>query len=65
MLLGIVLLLTWTSNVTLDPHFTMVEYFAGKKHVSNEFKQAATHRVASFEIHGSTSMDFLSEGGFV
>ena len=51
--------------MTLDPHFTMVEYFAGKKHVSNEFKKTALHRVASFEIHGSTSMDFLSEGGFV
>ena len=43
----------------------MVEYFAGKKNVSNEFKKAALHRVASFELNDSTSMDFLSEGGFV
>lgn len=50
-LLGIVLLLGWTSNVDLNPKYTMVEYFAGKAHVSNVFNNSPGHRVASYEIN--------------
>ena len=73
-LLGIVLLLGWTSNVDLNPKYTMVEYFAGKAHVSNVFNNSSGHRVfnnspghrvASYEINDSRSMDFLSAPGFV
>ena len=64
-LLGIVLLLGWTSNVDLNPKYTMVEYFAGKAHVSNVFNNSPGHRVASYEINDSRSMDFLSAPGFV
>ena len=64
-LLGIILLLGWTTNVNLDPRFTMVEYFAGKKHVSGVFRDDPSHRVASFELKDSPSMDFLSCGGFM
>ena len=58
-------MLGWTSNVDLNPKYTMVEYFAGKGHVSNVFKNSPGHRVASHEINDSRSMDFLSEPGFV
>lgn len=63
-LLGIVILLSFTSNVKLDNRWTMVEYFAGKGHTSAAFRESLEHQAASFEINDSRSMDFMSPSGF-
>lgn len=64
-LLGIILLLSWTEGVNInDMKFTMVEYFSGKGNVSNMFKNDSHHNVASFELKNSKSMDMNSSAGF-
>ena len=42
----------------------MLEYFAGKGNVSEMFRQSGEHRVGSYELDYSSSMNFLSVGGF-
>ena len=60
------LLLSWTDGININEmKFTMVEYFAGAGAVSRAFTSDPHHRAASYEIRDSSSMDFLSEGGFL
>jgi len=64
-LLGIILLLSWTEGVNInDMQFTMVEYFSGKGNVSQMFKRSPDHKVATFELKDSKSMDMNSSAGF-
>lgn len=42
----------------------MVEYFAGAGKVGESFRNEGSHRVASFELKDSKSMDFLSPSGY-
>lgn len=64
-LLGIILLLSWTEGVNInDMQFTMVEYFSGKGNVSQMFKRSPHHKVATFELKDSKSMDMNSSAGF-
>lgn len=63
-LLAIILLLRFTENVNLDVQFTMVEYFSGKGNVAGVFKKDPNHRVATFELEDSRSMDMNSNAGF-
>ena len=63
-LLGIVILLSFTDGVSLNQRFSMLEYFSGKGHVSTMFRQSKQHRVGSFELRDHPSMNFLSDGGF-
>ena len=64
-LLGIILLLSFTEGVNLDQQFTMLEYFSGTGHVSNAFRSSPMHQVGSYEIRDCPAMIFLSPGGFV
>lgn len=41
----------------------MVEYFSGAGHVSKMFRSDPNHRVASFELRDSESMDILTCAG--
>lgn len=63
-LLAILVLLAFTDGVVLDQRYSMLEFFAGKGNVCNEFRKTSQHQVGSFEINDCKSMDFLSEGGF-
>jgi len=63
-LLGIVILLSFTENINInDMKYTMVEYFAGKGNVSSVFSTDRGQRAVPFEIRTSKSMDFNSSAG--
>ena len=64
MLDAIIVLLGFTSNVSLDKRWTMVEYFAGAGKTSAAFRESMEHQAASFEINDSPSMDFMSSSGY-
>lgn len=47
----------------MSTRFTMVEYFAGAKNVARAFDKDPCHRVATFELRDSPSMDINSAPG--
>lgn len=57
------MLLMWTENVDCGIRWTMVEFFSGEGAVSNIFRNDPNHRVASFELRDSHSMDINSSAG--
>lgn len=63
-LMAICLLIIWTRNVDTTLQWTMVEFFSGKGNVSKAFRRSGRHRVASFELNDSASMDMNTAPGF-
>ena len=63
-LLAICLLILWTCNVDATLQWTMIEFFSGKGNVSKAFRRSGRHRVASFELNDSASMNMNTAPGF-
>jgi len=63
--IGIVLLLSWNSEVAFDRGYSLVEIFSGQGCVSQKWHSLG-HQVASLDYtYSERNMDFLSVSGFV